>query len=438
MGEGIMINEIDINDVFPHQVCINLNRRPERWEQAQRKFARHQIRLVRRFPALDGKALSIPSHWAYTPGAYGCLLSHLEAVRGAREQNLASLLIFEDDVELAPDFQEQFQRYFGQVPSDWDMLFFGAFHDALPIPVSEHVHRISRADSTFAYVLNHTIFDKFIASNSAAMMSVDHNNRLLQTEYNCYCFMPHLAWVRPVYSDAQERFANHWYLRESLVLPGRGPIPLVADSVLVMGYFNPTRDGRLAQHLLRMVRQYSTRLEDLTLIIVEQGTESTIDAKILPHNCSYRFVRSESTSNRGMCFNRAVEEHLPSKSVLVFMDGNLYLESRDIAGNIAMARKYDFATGYDRVFQLSDSDVGKFLDDDQATFKWLDPESYPVERKGDDYRECCFFNRRAFEASGGWSETEPEKLRLRRRFMSEEGQTRFHSPNHALRLLPGR
>ena len=105
MGKGATIGGTDINDVFPHQVCINLDRRPERWEQSQLEFARHQIKFVRRFPALDGKVLTIPSHWNYTPGAYGCLLSHLEIVREARERNLSSILIFEDDVALAADFR---------------------------------------------------------------------------------------------------------------------------------------------------------------------------------------------------------------------------------------------------------------------------------------------------------------------------------------------
>ena len=302
--------------------------------------------------------------------------------------------------------------------------------------MSENVYRISRADSTFAYALNHTIFDKFIASNSAATIPVDRNNRQLQTEFNCYCFMPHLAWVKPVYSDAQERFANHWYLRESLVLPGSGPIPFVADSVLVMGYFNPTRNSCVAEHLLRMVSIYSTRLRDLTLIIVEQGTESTIDQAVLPHNCCYHLEQTDSSFNRGRCFNRAVQELTSSKNICASWTQISISESRDIAGNIAMAHKYDFTTGYERVFQLSDDDVGKFLHEDQLAFKWFDPESYPVERKVDDYSGCCFFNRGAFQASGGWSEKEPEKLSLRRNPTGEATLTRFNSPNHALRLLP--
>ena len=433
---GNTIDGTDINDMFPHQVCINLDRRPERWKQSRQEFARHGIDLVRRFPALDGKALYVPSHWAFTPGAFGCLISHLEVVRDARERNLSTVLIFEDDVALAADFHEKFACCIGQVPSDWDMLYFGAFHDALPIPMSEYVHRVSRADGAFAYALNHTVFDKFIASNSAACVPVDVNNRLLQKEFNCYCFMPHLAWVQPVYSDTQERFANHWYLQESLVLPGSGAIPFVADSLLIIAYFNPTRNSRIAKHLLRMVGIYSTRLQDLTLIIIEQGIDATIDQKDLPKNCMYRFAKSDSAFNRGMCFNIAFQQTVTFKTVIGFMDGNVFLESRDIAGNIAMCEKYDCTTGYDRIFDLTEYDIENFMHDDQLKFKWFDPDSYPVTRRVDEFSGCCFFNRRAFQASGGWSEEQSPRLMLQRNVIDERRLSRFNSANNALRLCP--
>jgi GR25 family glycosyltransferase involved in LPS biosynthesis len=434
MCKGTTVDGFEVDDVFPHQVCINLDRRPERWEESQHEFARHQMKLVRRFPALDGKELSAPSDWAYTTGAYGCLISHMAAVRDAQERKLPNLLIFEDDVALAPDFQEKFGCYIAQLPTDWDMLYFGALHDALPIPVSKHVHRISRADSTFAYALNHTIFDRFIATNSAARLPVDRNNRLLQKEFNCYCFVPHLAWVRPVYSDAQERFSNHWYLRESLVLPGRGSILLVADSLLVIAYGNPTRDHRVAEHLLRMVGIYSTHLQGLVIAIVEQGLESTIDQQKLPDHCTYRFVESDAIFNSAKCFNAAVSECGISQDVLIFMDGTLFLETRDLAGNIAMCHKYDCTTGYDRVFDLTDCDIDNLLHDDQLKFRWFKPETYPVERKAGSFRGCCFFNRRAFQAAGGWCESDPPRLTLRTQVVNGRQFTVFESPNHALRL----
>ncbi|HEX8098241.1 MAG TPA: hypothetical protein VF507_09405, partial [Pyrinomonadaceae bacterium] len=55
-----------INEAFPYKVCINLDRRRDRWRQMQLKFERHGIQTVRRFTALDGDELEIPPHWRHT------------------------------------------------------------------------------------------------------------------------------------------------------------------------------------------------------------------------------------------------------------------------------------------------------------------------------------------------------------------------------------
>ena len=120
--------EHGINAAFPHKVCINLGRRPDRWQRMQPRFDRHGIHSVRRFPALDGDTLTIPANWFHTRGAYGCLLSHLEVVREARRLGLREVLIFEDDVVFDPQLEERFDHFFGQIPPDWQMLYFGALH----------------------------------------------------------------------------------------------------------------------------------------------------------------------------------------------------------------------------------------------------------------------------------------------------------------------
>ena len=114
---------MNINDYLPDKVCINLDRRPERWKQVQFQFALHDLKSVKRFPALDGVTLEVPSGWDGSPGAYGCLQSHLAVVREARDNGLSRIWILEDDVVLDSDFNNKFSRYVQQVPSDWDMLF---------------------------------------------------------------------------------------------------------------------------------------------------------------------------------------------------------------------------------------------------------------------------------------------------------------------------
>ncbi len=96
-----------LSQLFPHKFCINLDRRPDRWERMQEEFARHGIDGVQRFSAVDGSAVVLPPHWRHTAGAYGCLLSHVAVIEEARALNAESVLIFEDDTVFDPEFMDE-------------------------------------------------------------------------------------------------------------------------------------------------------------------------------------------------------------------------------------------------------------------------------------------------------------------------------------------
>ena len=96
------------DEFFPHRVCINLDRRPERWEKMQTRLEAAGLGAVDRFPAADGGSGGVPSNWPYSSGAYGCLRSHLAVVEEARAQGWESILIMEDDVVFAEGFHEEF------------------------------------------------------------------------------------------------------------------------------------------------------------------------------------------------------------------------------------------------------------------------------------------------------------------------------------------
>ncbi len=246
------------------------------------KFERCGIENVQRFAAVDGERAIVPPNWLDSPGAYGCLRSHLEVVQEARRLGAPSVLIFEDDAAFDPQLYENFAKYFPQVPSDWDMLFFGANHMAAPFPVSENVVRITSANSTFTYALNHTVFDDFIELNSRALTAVDLNNRTLQTDHACYCFMPHLAWVEDVSSDVQVRQKYHWYIKESVVLHGTGMDQILKQTSLIIAYQNRTKSDNQLQNLMFLVRFYQEHLSGITVVIVEQDSEPTLKQGATP------------------------------------------------------------------------------------------------------------------------------------------------------------
>ena len=278
----------------------------------QKELARHGIHHVQRFPAVDGETLVKPAGWTHSAGAYGCLLSHIEVVREAQRSNASSVLIFEDDTVLDPDFQSLFASFSKEVPDDWDMLYFGALHKDEPVKISEHVGRITKANSTFAYALKNTVFDAFIELNARAQHVLDMNSYLLQERFNCYCFMPNLAWVETEYSDVQNRLERHWYLEKSLVLFGAQMDHLLSRTTIAI---TGDQNSKNVDFLKRYYEEYFAPLAEI--VVVE---------------------------NKPSGFER---------DFLILSESDIYLEALDIRANLRICEEYDAATGYDHVIELA-------------------------------------------------------------------------------------
>ena len=399
---------LDINEVFPHKICINLDRRPERWEEMCAKFEQCGIRGVQRFAAVDGERVIVPPNWLDSPGAYGCLRSHLEIVQEARRVGAPSVLIFEDDAALDPQISEKFKTYFPQVPSDWDMLHFGANHMAAPVEVAENVVRIKSANSTFAYALNHTVFDDFIELNHVALTAVDLNNRTLQTEHTCYCFMPHLAWVENVNSDVQVRQKYHWYIKESVVLYGTRMDQILEQTALILTYQNRTKSDNHLQNLLFLVRFYLEHLNGITIVVVEQDSEPTLTQAQLPQ-CKYLFLRHDGP------LDRTAGMKLTDRPFLIFSDSDVFIEEWDIRGNLGMCQRYDGATGFGSMVNLTE-DATRMLRTSKPMIltPWFDANDYTRREKRDVFDKFCVFSRK------GVGKREPSV---------------FQSPNDALQMI---
>jgi len=222
------------------------------------------------------------------------------------------VLIFEDDTVLDPEFQSKFASFSKEVPDDWDMLYFGALHKDEPAQISEHVGRITKANSTYAYALKNTVFDAFIELNARAEHVLDMNSYLLQERFNCYCFMPNLAWVEAEYSDVQNRVERHWYLEKSLVLFGAQMDRILGRTTIAIN------DRGDPKNLLFLKRYYEEYFAPLVEIVVFDDNLSDFKRDFL--------IRTES---------------------------DIYIEALDIRANLRMCEVFDAATGFDHVIDLT-------------------------------------------------------------------------------------
>ncbi len=179
-----------LNDVFERVLVLNLDRRPDRWEQAQEQL-RHFGIEADRFSAVDGADPAIAAEYevyaasaltqvsdelppiSYSEDFYlraaseAARLAHLEqrsgkkaiASRGAwaylrsyeamLEQALAdqveSLLVLDDDFVLHRQTPELFAQAYSELPDDWLMLKLGTLQYNWNVPWatwrSEHLYR---------------------------------------------------------------------------------------------------------------------------------------------------------------------------------------------------------------------------------------------------------------------------------------------------------
>ena len=362
-----------LSQLFPQRVCVNLDRRPDRWERMQAEFARHGIDGVQRFSAVDGNAVALPPHWNHTAGAYGCLLSHVAVIEAARDAE--SVLIFEDDTVFDPEFTAKFASFVAEVPDDWDMLYFGALHKDEPVRLSEHVYRIVKANSTYAYALKRTVFDAFLEVNRRTENVLDVNTYQLQERFNCYCFVPNLAWVQPEYSDVQNKLERHWYLEKSLVLVGARVDRLLSETTIVL------KDrGQGSENLNFLVEYYKEYFAPLVEVVVSRS------------------------------FRTGIENAKKKSRFFILSDDDLFLETLDIRANLLMCEQYDGATGFSEVLDLTPEEA-QLLRETRITRGIDISKTAPAKNV---QSQCRFIKSAALEREAHL----------------------FQSPNHALRLPP--
>ncbi len=121
-------------------LCINLDRRPDRWAQVQQQFARLAW-SVERVSAVTYAEKTVGGIDANHAGA---LDSHRACWRLCLERGHEMAAVFEDDVVFSSDFKDIFPRAYQALPTGWRFWQFHSSH-AKTSPVSQYIVRIVSA-----------------------------------------------------------------------------------------------------------------------------------------------------------------------------------------------------------------------------------------------------------------------------------------------------
>jgi len=218
-------------------ICLNLDKRKDRWQNAKQIFESWPID-VERMPGIDGSKLGLQEYvdgleWKSTAGdgsiisdrvkvgAIGCALSQMFCFKYAKQLKLNNFLFLEDDITVKENFLEEFDKATEQVPSDWDVLYLGGNHlfGQNLKKVNENVYRCEYTYCVHGVIFRDTVFDRYIHSLTDILTPCDVHYAESHSEINAYVICPHLIYQGNSYSDieeAQKSSAGIWAVNNVL------------------------------------------------------------------------------------------------------------------------------------------------------------------------------------------------------------------------------
>lgn len=250
---------MSINSFFEKVYCINLDRRTDRWAQAQAEAAKYGIVVERH----SGVEVEYPSGKRIPPevtaervakygvklegfpgekpfGQMGTTLAHRMLMRKIAEGSASRALILEDDfyvlriedkpswfgVDAGPvpiEFQARFDYLIPYVPTDWDLVYLGGGYGSKPkARASKHCILVDTMMTTSSYGVTKKYAkewsdfvddaeDKMGAARYATYMGPIDSlfNGFPLKGYKHYAIQPRLIVQRMDYSDANQRVENY-------------------------------------------------------------------------------------------------------------------------------------------------------------------------------------------------------------------------------------
>jgi GR25 family glycosyltransferase involved in LPS biosynthesis len=193
--------------------CINLDRRPDRWEKAKEQHWMNGLN-VERFPAVDGR--DFVKNYPCDPGNNGCTLSHYFIVERAKLLGLPMVMVLEDDADLHIDFNALLKECMESLPEDWDMLYFGGTHKKRPKIENTKILRVIETYTTHGYIIRESMYDAVLDNFKYLNEPVDCLYVDLQTRYNCYVTDPPIAWQRGGFSDIVGRDMHYPWIKSNI------------------------------------------------------------------------------------------------------------------------------------------------------------------------------------------------------------------------------
>jgi hypothetical protein len=207
-----------LNEFFDKIYCINLDSRPDRWEECISIFEKKNL-VVERVSAIK----PIVSGLGHVKDAEKSLRdTHIGILKNAKNLNLKNILIFEDDIEfcdLLDDYTGQpmdvrFENSIKFLPEEWDVLYLGSGIDTdAKSHIGGELYKLGFAHCCHSVSVNGRFLDTIINYLEQSDEPIDIVYSRLMGDNKIYSFSPNLISQRPSFSDIQRMNVNYGHLR---------------------------------------------------------------------------------------------------------------------------------------------------------------------------------------------------------------------------------
>jgi GR25 family glycosyltransferase involved in LPS biosynthesis len=198
-------------DRFDKVYCINLEHREDRKNHILSECNKYELGDVSFFKAFNGNNFLNP--YKISNGCFGLILTNIEIIKEAKNNNYKNILILEDDCYFTREVLN-INTYFDALPDDWDMLYLGGNHNthignSPPIVINEKIVKLHSTLTTHFVAINNHMYDVILARLSKFDNPIDVVYTGIQKLYNVYSTSKTIAKQLNGYSDIENRVVDY-------------------------------------------------------------------------------------------------------------------------------------------------------------------------------------------------------------------------------------
>lgn len=198
----------ELNTYFDKVYFINLDSRKDRLQSITNQLNHYKIDAERITGIIPEK-----NPYKISKGELGCLLSHKQIWTDALDNNYKSVCVLEDDIIFKDYFPIIFNRFIGQVPDNWDMLYFCGNNFFGLSKIDEYVFKTKGTLTTCSYCIKNTVIKKVIDHiGTDYKKPIDSYLAELHASINTYVAVPSITYQMNDFSDIQNKLVDYSFL----------------------------------------------------------------------------------------------------------------------------------------------------------------------------------------------------------------------------------